>query len=408
MADRYYYDKFAEVDNTFFNEPQFIIRVNFFLTKFLQKQRNLQYVYQDGFWGVYFSKKELRDVFGQKHYQKAIKRLEHVGFVERIKKLGKYNNKLFVFKELLLKPSETRVEIPIYFRRIVSSVDRYYTHRIKHLSESGKAQVANLRFTKIEISYGDFMKAVSDHYPEYVKEKEFEGKTPNTYERYIQVHQLLWNRIVEFNAAKGKAIYDFVSEDAFGNRFHSIITQLPRYIKELGVIKINNGTTVELDLHQSQPTILAHTLEEIQPGNDFSERIAEVDDIYVHMMEELNLNSRGEAKKVMFQMLFGRPFGKRFERFSEIFPEASTIMKSIKMRYDPTNPSKKRYSNLARLLQLSESEMFRKVWMALRKERIRFVSVHDSVIVESRNHSRAYQIMERVLSNYLDFFKIAG
>ena len=83
-------------------------------------------------------------------------------------------------------------------------------------------------------------------------------------------------------------------------------------------------------------------------------------------------------------------------------------MKSIKMRYDPTNPSKKRYSNLARLLQLSESEMFRKVWMALRKERIRFVSVHDSVIVESRNHSRAYQIMERVLSNYLDFFKIAG
>jgi len=105
-------------------------------------------------------------------------------------------------------------------------------------------------------------------------------------------------------------------------------------------------------------------------------------------------------------MLFGKPFGEAHETFAEMFPEAADIIKKIKLRRESDNPSKKKHSNLAWMLQRIESTMFREIWMELSRQKIRFVSVHDSVIVEEHNHDRTHEIMVTVLDRHLERFNI--
>lgn len=407
MKDKFFYDiYFQSAADQSKSEQEFIFRLNFFFTKLRQKETALQFIHKEDFTGVYFSKQELSAIFGQKNYITTLEELVTQHLIEKATLSNQRRSNLHVFKPHTRQAIQTRAVVPSYMPKVLNAVNSYYTYKSKELSETGKMQLSNLRLTRIDISYTDFMQSVIHHFPIYVQLKSDAGLQPNTIQEYTQAHQYLWNRIVDFNTTRGKALFDFVSEDNFGNRFHSIITQLPKFIKSQGVIKLHKEDTIELDLHQSQPCILAHLLEEYDSSNDFTKKFRSEPDIYDFMWDRFSLSSRDGAKKMMFTMLFGKPHGKTQDEFRLMFPKAARIIKQIKTTRIPENPSKKLHSNMAFKLQRYESEMFREVWSALNTEKIRFLSVHDSVIVQQRNEARARLIMETVLSHYLTTFKI--
>jgi len=407
MKDKYYYDMyFKEPTGSSRADQEFTFRLNFFFTKLRQKETALQFIFKDDFYGVYFSHTELEAIFGNKNYIPVIQQLTSDQLIEKATLSNSSRSNLYIFKPHTREPLQYRAEVPLYLPKAFNAVNQYYTGKAKQLSETGKMQFQNLRLTSIDISHTDFTQAVADHYLTYNQLKTESGFTPNTLKEYHIAHQHLWNRLVDFNTSRGKALYDFVSEDRFGNRFHSIITQLPKFIKSKGVIKLHKEDTVELDLHQSQPCILAHILQDIDSSNDFSKTFHAEPDIYEYMMNRFSLSSRDAAKKMMFTMLFGKPHGKQQEEFRLMFPKAASIIKQIKTTKINENPSSKLHSNMAFKLQRYESKMFREVWKALHADRIRFLSVHDSVLVQKQHTEHARDIMSTVLSHHLTTFEI--
>lgn len=406
MKDRFFYDIYFQSPELTGGTAEFIFRLNFFFTKLRQKETSLQFIYKEEFTGVYFNHKELGAIFGKNNFKRVIDELVTSNLIQKATLTNQRRSKIYVFKPHSREAIQHRSEIPVFMPKVLNAVNSYYTHKAQELSETGRMQLANLRLTSIDITHGDFMQHVIEHYPCYSQIKSDSGLTPNSQAEYIQAHQYLWNRIADFNSSRGKALFDFVSEDRFGNRFHSIITQIPKFIKTTGAIKLHKQDTIELDLHQSQPCILAHLLEEYDSSNDFSRKFKQEPDIYEYMKERFSLSSRDGAKKMMFTMMFGKPHGKIQQEFSMMFPKAARVIKQIKTTKLIENPSSKIYSNMAYKLQRYESEMFREVWSALNAEKIRFLSVHDSVIVQERHEEQARLIMETVLSHYLTNFKI--
>jgi hypothetical protein len=78
------------------------------------------------------------------------------------------------------------------------------------------------------------------------------------------------------------------------------------------------------------------------------------------------------------------------------------------MKYEriQSNPSNKTYSNLCHLLQRKESYIFGKVWEALLKEKIKFIPIHDSIIVRKDDAAKAELVMTSVLRKHLNNPKI--
>jgi len=297
-----YYDVFDEAKLAGSDEEG-EIRVNFFLTKVQQKQRTIQYIYGDDAYGVYFSKDELKDILGQKTYTSTIDTLIEAGVVtlSDTELSSKYGYRLWIFDPIDYIPTATQVPVSGKYPRVINSLTLYYDRKHKELTKEGRIQLGNLRHTTISISQLDFNITMVGYYPEYVRKCKFEGREPLTRRDYMDVQAQLYNRIQDFNEAKGRQYYDYVTEDVFGGRFHSIITQLPKVLKEQGVIKINGNDTVELDLHQSQITILSELLNSIQPGNDFSTAFNAQEDMYLYIKERLGLQTRYKREAMLRQ-----------------------------------------------------------------------------------------------------------
>jgi hypothetical protein len=157
--------------------------------------------------------------------------------------------------------------------------------------------------------------------------------------------------------------------------------------------------TVEIDLAQSQPTILAQLLQDRIGDNDFSRFIFNGEYLYTFL---------GNGNKEKGRAVFNHSvFGKRIDRkFSKMFPTAAKEIQHLKYTRQENNPSNKHYSNLCFLLQRKETSIFEKVWEALLKEQIPFIPVHDSVVVQNHHYTKTHQVMSSVLSKHLSNYYI--
>ena len=150
---------------------------------------------------------------------------------------------------------------------------------------------------------------------------------------------------------------------------------------------------MHLDLHQSQPSLLGHVLWSKIGDNSFSRELRECHDIYEIIKDRLGLPDRGAAKQQMFRMMFGFPKDKASKLFLEMYPDAGKWINQLKFTQMPENPSQKKHSNLAYLLQRLESKIFREIWQILDKEDIIFLTVHDEVIVKEEASMTTRMIM---------------
>ncbi|GAC1301425.1 MAG: hypothetical protein NVSMB24_04230 [Mucilaginibacter sp.] len=196
----------------------------------------------------------------------------------------------------------------------------------------------------------------------------------------------------------------FFTIDEFCGRVHTPISNFHRTHRPN--LLIDNENTVSLDVATMQPLLLGKLLFNKIGNNEFSTWINEGKDIYEELQNKSGLNSRDEAKKKFFEILFSKPT----DALKELFGASGWInwINNYKRIDEPLNPHNERkpHSNLAWLLQNTEVRIMKQVWSELVNIDLPFLSVHDEIIVKETDYQTAKAIFESVLSKEFEYFKL--
>lgn len=198
-------------------------------------------------------------------------------------------------------------------------------------------------------------------------------------------------------------INKFFKVDTFAGRVHTPISGMSKDIRPYLLLK--GEQTTSFDVAQMQPTLLANILFVAINNNDFSDAIYSGVDIYTMLQQKSQLQSRDKAKKVFFQILFGRPTNEMETLFENAdFIKWINWYKSIK---DERNPRQgKNYNNLAWLLQNTEVSIMSEIWQQLAKQKIPFLTVHDEIICRNSDAKISKAIIESILNKHFKKYKL--
>ena len=356
------------------------IRQNFFLTKVVQKYRFYKTLEKEQEPFVHFTVREIELLLGSVLYKKRLGELITKGFIKRfpIKK------NIFGHQVYGLIPLVTTYKRIKMYNKVMAS---YYDRKKANLSKIARKVYVNICHAEFDLSNVN-LDALSDSMWTRYSSIKKSGLKREEYDEYLQ---LTLERIVEYSSMNKTERVEHVSEDKFGNRLHSIFTSIPRELRQH--IKLWGEDTTEIDLKQSQPTILATILEETIGENSFTNFIKSGNDVYSLLHENRNV-----GKKIMYNVLFGERTPKQIKK---LFPDVWETINSLKWTKQPLNPSPKPYANLAYILQQRESKIFRILWDKLLKYRIAFVPIHDSIIIQNKHLTNAISIMNDTLSKHI-------
>ena len=172
-------------------------------------------------------------------------------------------------------------------------------------------------------------------------------------------------------------------------------------------LRFHGEEVVSLDVKQMQPTILAKVLHDSIGSNKFSDSIFEGDDVYVILQKFARLETRDEAKKYLFQLIFGKPMndiGKMFEGDQHKWVD---WINNYKSKEEPLNPHKEdRHTNLAWLLQYSEVQVMTGIWERLKGRDIPFLTIHDELLCKKEDAETVKSIMTEELAKHFKKFHV--
>ena len=210
-----------------------------------------------------------------------------------------------------------------------------------------------------------------------------------------------WNAFVKHR--KTFAELFFIS-DAFSGRIHTPISGMSKELRPY--LMIQGEQTVSYDISQMQPTLLANILYQNIGKNEFSDTINKGADIYTMLQENAALSTRNDAKKLFFQMLFGKPSN----QLDKLFAKANFIewINWYKGQIDPRNPHNKEkpYSNLSYILQNYEVRIMAEIWLKLALKNIPFLTVHDEIIARQSDTDTVKTTIESVLNKHFKCYKL--
>lgn len=195
----------------------------------------------------------------------------------------------------------------------------------------------------------------------------------------------------------------FFTVDDFSGRIHTPVTNFHRTHRPN--ILLNGEETGSLDVTTMQPLLLGKILSEEIGNNEYSQWINDGEDIYIKLQGKANLETRDNAKKKFFEILFSEPSN----ALAEMFGSSNWIewINCYKQSVEPSNPHKeKKHTNLAWKLQTLEVSIMKRIWEQLILSDIPFLSVHDEVIVPKSKLSATEAIMNSVLSSDFQYYRL--
>lgn len=203
---------------------------------------------------------------------------------------------------------------------------------------------------------------------------------------------------------KQKYLDLFFTVDEFSGRVHTPISSFHRKFRP-GIL-IDGEQTSSLDVTTMQPLLLGKILECKIGPNEYSQWINEGQDIYLSIQSKAKLESRDKAKKRFFEILFSYAD----KRLADMFGNANWIewINEYKSQSLAANPhsQEKQHSNLAWLLQSTEVKIMREVWKDLKVAGIKFLSVHDEIIVKRMDALEAETIFNSIMQKHFQYFKL--
>lgn len=175
----------------------------------------------------------------------------------------------------------------------------------------------------------------------------------------------------------------FYHFDNYG-RMHTNFTILKSFIRK-NCLMIDNMETCEIDIKNSQPLFLSRLIEESGSKWVNTEELKLFKYLtiegkyYQHLMTELNITNKVDAKELTYKVLFGRngKNSKSDKLFSQLFPTIHNFIKLYKKEMGD-------YKVLAYELQKAESNLiFNKIirQIMIMYPEIKLVTVHDSIIL---------------------------
>lgn len=348
------------------------LKENVFLTKVHQKYNIYKSRHHNAF--AYMSQDEKKNLLGDPTFRKRLHHLKEIDAIREIH-IGKNpnNSNQFLYGYI---PKEMQFKRKYAYLPFLT---RYYKNKVRWLTPEAINIYETMLHSTIDITDEQLLIALLDS-----------AERHNIDDTYNYVYQYLFNlreRITDFNSNSSVPIV----EDPFGHRVHTFPSQIIQEIRK-NYIYISGNDTCELDLHQSQMVILGKVACEMYGDNSFSTTVTH-DDVYVLFGIMNGIEERGEQKKLMFRALFDRKDSNADLMFKNAFPDLYPFISNLKSIYMPENPSPKCYSNLAFILQREETGIFRKLWRTLIENKIKFLTAHDSIIIETTNKDKAYTIM---------------
>jgi hypothetical protein len=171
------------------------------------------------------------------------------------------------------------------------------------------------------------------------------------------------------------------------SRIYSSITNLNRKFRDH--LLLDGQKLVKLDIKSCQPYILAK-LSKDKYMMDLC--TCKSKDFYSYMGNVLGIEDRDKAKKVVIGALFDRE-DRIYRRdvqnaLQDHFPVAYAYLSKIK---------KNGYNQLAIKLEQEEVLYMEKVWAILAKEKVRFLTIHDCLLVHKENVKHVEVVMKGVL-----------
>lgn len=256
--------------------------------------------------------------------------------------------------------------------------------------------------SKFIITRKQFNRIIERKYKEYIIKKD----NPSTLQEYKNNNKYLYKMMMDFNEGTKYTNLDFFKVDNFSGRVHSIFTYLSS-----DFMKYNTKVNYELDLHQSQMTILASILQDEIGDNSFTNDINNGVDIYIKIQKLLKLETRGIAKDFMFSMIFGST-GRKHKLFKKIYPDVEEYIYKVKTTYNKETfnfyklkgKQYKPYAAFVMKLQKKETELFKKIWtlVNLHKHKIPMATRHDSIVIPIEYKEIGLDIMNNVLEQELN------
>lgn len=380
-------------------------RMNLFLTKIIYKyvhfiDRNdnnilfdMDIIDFDKSVYVYFSYRNIITLLGINYYKNILKWLVEENYIIEVNKYNKYKDTLFTFK-----PTDKLLNIKYTLKltetlRVYNSLVIYYKKIEKKLGEY-KFLFNTMSSYNIDITKEQYIEIIN---------KKYDINKHGDYELYLKRNMYKFDNIINYNGLnKYERVESFVV-DTFSGRFHSIFTNIPsecrKYITE---VKKNNKTIdTSIDLKQSQICILSKLLLNEIGTNSFTTDTNN-NDMYLLFKEKYMLNSRKESKKYMFNLLFGKPYcenkqggkwiSKEHKEFKSMYPGAAEYI--IKLKLTP-NKLEKQWSILAQKLQELEVDIFFGIWLELKQNKIKFICIHDELIVNEQDSEKTLLIMKK-------------
>lgn len=390
------YDKFDFTPHLT-SQNEIRIRIDFLLSDLLMRWHAYKSEYKDRAFGVYYPAVGLRYLLGKNQYKEIIQNLSSAQVIEKIPmketKSG-FNKDLHVFKPLYNEPSKRNVEIPKYIQRPYNSILAYHRYKEKQLGSIDQQLTSNLKQFTIakDVDLEIIRELFKENYPSYVDKCILGGHPYIPEEEYIFHADGNYHRYQRFNDASTLELANMVSIDRFGNRFHSPLTSIPKFIFNAGLMKIKDQSVIGIDLSQAQAVLLANYLGGLG-GSDFTDAVNQTDDIYSYFQFKLGLASRDIAKTYVLKAINSRIESKEFQFFNKVFPIAGKKLHAIKCENLAENPNPSRYTNVGFLMQQEESRIFRPVWKVLMDKGITIGTKHDCILVPSRKVEKAMRII---------------
>lgn len=377
--------------NLFKFGDELTVRENFFLMKVLQRYWAFESREEEKPF-AYVSYAEKQIILGRNPNNK-VKKLINSKYIDEVC-IGKnqWKNDLIAYIPLKREYTVSKIDD--------KQIDLYYMSKKNELSELHYSVFKSICNAKINIDAKSWRKCVQEGYAmlklkEGKDRKITSGKNkPTSKKQYRLKMQLAYEQIQFWNHCSMKEKYDTVTVDEFGNRFHSIFSRIPKTARQ-NFVTILGEETCEIDLRQSQPTILSKLLHELIGDNSFSNAISSGEYIY-----NLLGNNRDSGGKEFNYSVFGKGISKKF---AKTFPDTLSTIRFLKRESDT---SFKSHSGLARKLQQYESEVFSDIWKRLVTKRIIFIPVHDSIIVRKKDYTTVHLIMEQELRKHFYYFEL--
>lgn len=203
---------------------------------------------------------------------------------------------------------------------------------------------------------------------------------------------------------RDKQLESFFTVDSFCGRVHSPIVNLKACFRVF--LRLRGEPVISLDVKQMQPLILGKVLADCVGPNAFSQALDDGKDVYILLQNGAGLQTRPEAKKFLFQLIFGKPMSEIGRIFKGDTGWVEWI-NSYKSRVEPMNPHREdKHTNLAWLLQYSEVQVMMGIWRCLRGKGIPFLSIHDELLCRKSDVDVVHSIMNSELKRHFVRFEV--